>query len=80
MVENLKLYLAGEWTEGTGDAVHELISPATGEHIANAPLASAADIDRAASSARDAQNEFRHRSAFERAELLHRIIDIGNVK
>jgi acyl-CoA reductase-like NAD-dependent aldehyde dehydrogenase len=75
MAEDLKLYLAGEWTEGTGDAVHELISPATGEHIANVPLASAADIDRAVAAAKAAQDEYRHWSAFERAELLHRIAD-----
>ena len=31
MVEDLKLYIGGEWTEGTGDAVHELISPVTGD-------------------------------------------------
>ncbi|NQV06083.1 aldehyde dehydrogenase [bacterium] len=75
MVENLKLYLAGEWTEGTGDEVHELISPATGEHVANVPLAAPADIDRAVAAAREAQAEYRHWSAFERADLLHRIAD-----
>ncbi|MEE8330651.1 MAG: aldehyde dehydrogenase family protein [Acidimicrobiia bacterium] len=73
MVENLKLYIGGEWTEGTGDSVHELISPATGEHIANVPMASAADIDDAVAKALGAQDDFRHWSAFERAELLHRI-------
>jgi succinate-semialdehyde dehydrogenase/glutarate-semialdehyde dehydrogenase len=75
MVENLKLYIAGEWTEGTGDSAHELISPATGEHIANVPLASPADIDRAIAAARVAQDEYRHWSAFERADLLHRIAE-----
>ncbi len=75
MVENLKLYIGGEWTEGTGDSVHALISPATGEHIADVPMASAADIDHAVAAARTAQDEFQHWSAFERAELLHRIAD-----
>jgi succinate-semialdehyde dehydrogenase/glutarate-semialdehyde dehydrogenase len=75
MAEDLKLYIGGEWTEGTGDAVHELISPVTGEHIATVPMASAADIDRAVAAARAAQDEYRHWSAFERAELLHRIAD-----
>jgi len=73
MVENLKIYIGGEWTEGTGDSVHKLISPATGEHIANVPLASTADIDKAVTAARVAQDEFRHWSAIERAQLLHRI-------
>ncbi len=75
VAEDLKLYVAGDWTEGTGDTVHELISPVTGEHIANVPLASPADIEHAVAAARDAQDEYRHWSAFERAELLHRVSD-----
>ncbi len=73
MVETVKLYIAGEWTEGTGDHAHELISPATGEHIADIPYASAADVDRAVAAARQAQDEYRHWSAIERADLNHRI-------
>jgi acyl-CoA reductase-like NAD-dependent aldehyde dehydrogenase len=73
MVETLQLYIAGEWTEGTGEAHHRLMSPATGEHIADVPLASRADVDRAVAAARDAQDEYRRWSAFERAELCARI-------
>jgi acyl-CoA reductase-like NAD-dependent aldehyde dehydrogenase len=73
MAQTLDLYLAGEWTQGTGDRHHELISPVTGEHIADVPLASAADIDRAVAAARSAQDDFRFWSPFERADLLHRI-------
>ncbi len=74
--KNLQLFLAGEWTEGTGDEAFELHSPVTGEHIANVPLASAADIDRAVEAARTATEELRHWSPFERAELCHRIGDV----
>jgi succinate-semialdehyde dehydrogenase/glutarate-semialdehyde dehydrogenase len=73
MAETVQLYIAGEWTEGTGTEHYELMSPATGEHIADIPIASAADVDRAVAAARDAQAEFRHWSAIERAELNHRI-------
>ena len=73
MAQDLELYIGGEWTDGTGKEVYELHSPATGKHIANVPIASKADIDRAVSAARTAQDEFRHWSAFERAELCHRI-------
>jgi succinate-semialdehyde dehydrogenase/glutarate-semialdehyde dehydrogenase len=73
VAENLKLYIAGEWTEGTGDKIFELISPVTGEHIANVPIASSADIDRAVAAARIATEEMRHWSAFERADLCLRI-------
>ncbi len=75
MAEVVKLYIAGEWTEGTGAEVHPLHSPVTGEHIADVPLASPQDIDRAVAAARRAQDEFRHWSAIERAELNHRIAE-----
>ncbi|MGH8875375.1 MAG: aldehyde dehydrogenase family protein, partial [Acidimicrobiia bacterium] len=58
---------------GTGDRAYQLHSPVTGEHIANVPLASEADIDRAVRAAREAAEEMRHWSAFERAELCLRI-------
>jgi succinate-semialdehyde dehydrogenase/glutarate-semialdehyde dehydrogenase len=73
MAATLKMYLAGEWTEGTGHEYHELISPVTGEHIATVPLPSAADVDRAVAAARQATDEMRHWSAFERADLCLRI-------
>ena len=73
MAKTLDLYIAGEWTPGTGDTHHRLMSPVTGEHIADVPLAAAADIDRAVAAARSAQDEYRHWSAFERAELCIRI-------
>ncbi|MFH1105346.1 MAG: aldehyde dehydrogenase family protein [Actinomycetota bacterium] len=73
MAQTLELYIAGEWTQGTGDHHHALISPVTGGHIADVPLASAADIDRAVIAARKAQDEYRHWSPFERADLCSRI-------
>jgi acyl-CoA reductase-like NAD-dependent aldehyde dehydrogenase len=75
MTETVKLYIAGEWTEGTGTESHALISPVTGEHIADVPIASAADVDTAVAAARSAQDEFRHWSAIERAALCHAIAD-----
>ena len=73
MVETVKLYIAGEWTEGTGTEVYELRSPGSGEHIANIPIASRRDVDRAVAAAREAHEQIRHWSAFERADLCARI-------
>ena len=73
MPHTLDLYLAGEWTQGTGDRHHRLVSPVTGEHIADVPIASTDDVDRAVAAARTAQEDFRFWSPFERADLLHRI-------
>src|SRR5688572_32038782 len=70
---DLKLYIGGEWTEGTGDGVIEIKSPATGEHIANLPKASKEDVRRAAEKAREAQREWRNVGPWQRAEICHRI-------
>ncbi|HLT97571.1 MAG TPA: aldehyde dehydrogenase family protein [Acidimicrobiia bacterium] len=76
MTRDLGLYIDGEFTEGTGDEVYELHSPVTGEHIANVPIASTTDIDRAVAAARRATEEMRHWTAFERAELCLRIYEL----
>ena len=72
----MKLFIAGKWTEGTGEGHYELRSPGTGEHLADVPLASKNDIDRAVSAARTATEEMRAWSAFERAELCLRAYEI----
>jgi len=87
MAKDLKLFIAGEWTEGTGNDHYEVKSPVTGEHIYNVPKASQADIDRAVAAGRAATDEMRHWTAFERAELClrvyeawqHRIEDVARI-
>lgn len=76
MAQDLQLFIAGEWTDGTGDDAYEVRSPVTGEHIYTVPKASQADIDRAVEAARRATDEMRHWSAFERAELCLRIYEL----
>jgi acyl-CoA reductase-like NAD-dependent aldehyde dehydrogenase len=76
MAEDLKLLIAGAWTEGTGEGHHEVRSPVTGEHIYNVPKPSQADLDRAVAAAREATEEMRHWTAFERAEMCLRIYDL----
>jgi succinate-semialdehyde dehydrogenase/glutarate-semialdehyde dehydrogenase len=76
MAQDLRLFIAGEWTEGTGDDHYEVTSPVTGEHIYNVPQASRSDIDRAVAAARSATEEMRHWTAFERAELCLRIYEL----
>jgi acyl-CoA reductase-like NAD-dependent aldehyde dehydrogenase len=76
MTQDLKLFIAGEWTDGTSNEHYEVNSPVTGEHIYNVPKASPADIDRAVTAAREATEEMRHWTAFERADLCLRIHDL----
>lgn len=76
MATDLKLLIAGELTEGTGDEVHEVMSPVTGEHVANLPLASEQDVDRAVAAARYALRDLAEMTVFDRADLCHRIADL----
>ena len=80
MPQDLKLFIAGDWTEGTGDGHYEVTSPVTGEHIYNVPIASQSDIDRAVTAARSATEEMRHWTAFERAEMCLRIYELWQQK
>ncbi len=72
----LELFIAGEWTAGSGEGHYELRSPGTGEHLADVPRASQADVDRAVQAAHAASEEMRHWSAFERADLCLRAYEL----
>ena len=80
MPQTVKLYVAGEWTEGTGTDHYSVNSPVTGEHIYNIPKASQDDIDRAVAAGKEATDQMRHWTAFERAELCLRIYDLWQEK
>ncbi len=76
MADTIDLFIAGEFTPGTGDDAWDVTSPVTGEHIYTVPAASPADIDRAVAAAREATETMRHWSPFERAELCLRIHEL----
>jgi acyl-CoA reductase-like NAD-dependent aldehyde dehydrogenase len=80
LVDRALMYLAGEWVEGGGDH-HRLVSPGSGEYIAEVPIATTAEVDAAVAAARAAQEAFREWSVIERAELCTRIAEVvaGNV-
>jgi succinate-semialdehyde dehydrogenase/glutarate-semialdehyde dehydrogenase len=80
MAASLELFIGGEWTGGTGSGHYELRSPGTGEHLADVPRASKADVDRAVEAARAASEEMRHWSAFERAELCIRAYELWETR
>jgi acyl-CoA reductase-like NAD-dependent aldehyde dehydrogenase len=80
MAKELELFIAGEWSTGTGSDTYEVSSPVTGEHIYTVPKASQADIDRAVAAARLATEEMRHWTAFERADLCLRIYELWQTR
>ncbi len=75
-VRTLQAFIGGEWVEPGGDEGREVISPVTGERLAEAPGASPEDVERAGRAARRAQPAWAARSAWERAEVCHAIADL----
>ncbi|BBL78326.1 aldehyde dehydrogenase [Rubrobacter xylanophilus] len=69
----LENFIDGEWVEARGERVREILSPVTGEKLAEVPDASAGDVSRAARAAREAQPRWAALSAWERAEVCHAI-------
>ena len=75
-VRTLENFIGGEWIEATGEDAREIVSPVTGEKLADAPNASEEDIRRAARSAREAQPKWAALSAWDRAAVCHAIADL----
>ena len=75
-VRALDNFVGGGWVTAGSDRVRRIVSPVTGETIAEAPDASPADIDRAVAAARAAQPAWAARTAWERAEICHAIADL----
>lgn len=75
-VRSLRNFIGGDWAEPTGDRVREIVSPVTGEVIAEAPDAGPEDVERAARAAREAQPGWGALSPWQRAEVCHAIADL----
>ncbi|HCT96392.1 aldehyde dehydrogenase family protein [Vagococcus sp.] len=74
--KNYGLFINGEWTNGTGDELIDVISPATGEKIAAFVDATNEDVDAAVEAAEEALKTWRHTSIEERSRLMLKIADI----
>src|ERR671919_307227 len=75
-VRTLQNFIGGDWVEATGESAREIVSPVTGEKLADAPNAGGEDIERAARAAREAQPAWAALSAWERAKVCHAIADL----
>jgi succinate-semialdehyde dehydrogenase/glutarate-semialdehyde dehydrogenase len=74
--QNLRFYIDGEWIGGEDRDGHDVINPATGETLANLPLASKADLDRALTAAETGFREWRARDVNDRAAILRRVASL----
>lgn len=69
---DLKLYIDGEWTEGSTGASQPVIDPATEETLAELPHASKEDLDRALAAAAAGFEIWRRTTAWERDAVLRK--------
>ena len=75
-VRTLENFIGGQWVASTGESVRAVVSPVTGETLAEAPNASAEDVNHAVAAARAAQPKWAALSAWERAKICHAIADL----
>ncbi len=75
MVDELRNYIGGQWTDTAFDHRAELINPSTGEVFATAPISREAEVDAAFASAADAFDGWRDATPGERSLALLRIAD-----
>lgn len=66
-------FVAGQFRPAASDGVRPVVSPVTGEVLAELSLAGCEDADRAVAAARAAFEDYRHWSTYERADLCRRI-------
>jgi acyl-CoA reductase-like NAD-dependent aldehyde dehydrogenase len=83
----LAMYIDGEWTAGSGSRRDAVINPATGEVLAEVPLAETADLEAAVSAADRGFKVWRDLPIERRSQILHgasalmrqRAKDIGRI-
>jgi 1-pyrroline dehydrogenase len=72
-----KMYIGGEWTDASDGNTREILSPATGDAIAEVPEGTAADVDRAVKAAKKAYDEtWSDATPGERMRALLKMADI----
>lgn len=71
-----QMYIGGQWTAASDEAVLESVDPTTEEVIATIPDASPEDVDRAVDAAQKASRDWRDLSPTDRGKLLLRLADV----
>ncbi len=72
-----RMYVGGNWVEGSGGRTWEVINPANGEHLADVAVANIEDVDRAVHAARTAFDEgpWPRWDPLQRGRLLRKLAD-----
>ncbi len=75
-MRTLELLIGGEWKPGNAGDPVALNSPASGERVAAVHQSDTSQIDEAVEAASSAQRTLAAMTAFERAEICHRVADL----
>jgi acyl-CoA reductase-like NAD-dependent aldehyde dehydrogenase len=75
-VDRKKIFVGGEFVEGTKGEWRGVLNPATGEVIAEVPECSEEDVDGAVQAASRAFEGWVDTTPAERSEMLHRLADL----
>jgi acyl-CoA reductase-like NAD-dependent aldehyde dehydrogenase len=73
MSEHVQMWIGGGWTDASDGATFEATSPSTGEVIGTVPEGTREDAQRAIAAAQQPADEWRRRSAFDRAAAMKRV-------
>lgn len=71
-----RLFIDGEWTDGSSGKTRPVINPATEEVIVEVPDASPEDVKRAVDAAARAFRQWSRMTAYERATILKKAADL----
>jgi len=73
-MKETKLWINGQWKNAK--ETYELKSPYSGEVIAKVAKASISDVEQAIEGAQEAFQTFKKTTAYERAEILYKVVDV----
>jgi len=73
-MKETKLWINGQWIDA--EESYELACPYSGEVIAHVAKASIQDVEKAIEGAQQAFQSFKKTTAYERAEILYKVVDI----
>src|SRR5215216_3321470 len=74
-VKTYENFIDGEWTAPAEGQTEAVLNPATGQTIANAPLSTKEDVDRAVAAARTAFETWSQTTPMERSNALLKLAD-----
>ncbi|NIR86260.1 aldehyde dehydrogenase, partial [Candidatus Bathyarchaeota archaeon] len=75
MVDKLKMYIGGEWVEAESGETFPVISPVTGETLAQLPRGGREDVKKAVDTAVEAQEKVRRMPIKERIQLAYKVTE-----